>query len=454
MHSNKTKSFRNVTTGLTFLVIAAIFVPVAEAQAVREKQSSRRSSRSLTKEDTALLSLFKPLASSASDSTVKIQSGTRQIAVGMIVDENGLILTKASEMRGSIRCRLPDGEIKPATVEAIDVENDLALLKIDATGLAVAPLNPVSSPVRGAWLASPTDQHGSLTVGVVGVEERKIPPSRAFIGVEMRDENDEGGVLITRVIDNTPAKSARLQSGDVIQKLDEFIIGTRSDLVEAIGKYTPGSEITLTINRDKKEVVVRLTLGDAKNTSPMNSRSRTQNSMGSRLSRRGTNFSRAFQHDMALEAKEIGGPVVNLDGEIVGINVARSGRVSSLALPVDLVLSAIERLKSGDYSPVKVNAKRIDSTASELAELEKRFKENSKSIVDSEQGYDSDAAKLEELERMKREITERIKEVYDQRLATAREKRLLKSRNGEVERSIEKLEKQLEALRAGTRPGY
>ena len=112
--------------------------------------SSKRSSRSLTKDDTQLLSLFKPVASSASESTVKIQSGHSQIAVGTIIDENGLILTKASEMRGTLTCRLPNGDVKSATVQAIDIENDLALLKIEAEGLAVAELNPVPPPTRGA----------------------------------------------------------------------------------------------------------------------------------------------------------------------------------------------------------------------------------------------------------------------------------------------------------------
>ena len=416
--------------------------------------SSKRSSRALTKDDTQLLSLFKPVASSASESTVKIQSGHSQIAVGTIIDENGLILTKASEMRGTLTCRLPNGDVKSATVQAIDIENDLALLKIEAEGLAVAELNPVPPPTRGAWLASPTDQHGSLTVGVVGVEERKIPPSRAFIGIKMLNESDDGGVLITEVLDNTPAKTARLKAGDIIRKLDEFEVGSRLDLVEAIGKYTPGSEVQLTILRDKKEMVVRVMLADAKSTSPMNSRSRTQNNMGSRLSRRGTNFPRAFQHDMALEAKECGGPVVNHEGQIVGTNVARSGRVSSLTLPIEVVLSVIERLKTGDYTPVKVNADRIKSTGDEIAKLVKRLADNEDSAVESQQKYDASSAKLEELERMKREIAQRIKDVYEEKLKFSRDRRVLESGNGEVERSIRRLERKLEALKSGTRPGY
>jgi len=453
MKQNTNMTKQAIVVGLSLLVVG-FALPAVYGQSTRGSSSSKRSSRSLTKDDTQLLSLFKPIASSASESTVKIQSGHSQIAVGTIIDENGLILTKASEMRGTLTCRLPNGDVKAATVQAIDTENDLALLKIDAQGLAVAELNPVPPPTRGAWLASPTDQHGSLTVGVVGVEERKIPPSRAFIGIRMIDKPDNGGVEITEVLPDTPAKTARLKAGDVIHKLDEFEVGNRIDLVEAIGKYTPGSEVQLTVMRDEKEMVVRVMLADVKDTSPMNSRSRTQNNMGSRLSRRGTNFPSAFQHDMALEAKECGGPVVNLEGEIVGINVARSGRVSSLTLPVDVVLSVIERLKTGDYSPVKVNADRIESTGEQLAELVKRLQDNKDSVVESQHNYDASAAKLEELERMKREVSQRIKEVYEEKLKFSRSRRILESGNSEVERSIRRLERKLKALKAGTRPGY
>ncbi len=443
---------------LCMVVLAlSLLANSAVAQSSEEKKSTkktRRSSRSLTREDSSLLSVFKPLALSASESTVKIQSGYSQIAVGTVVSSDGLILTKASEMRGEIKCRLPNGDVKPAKVEAIDVENDLALLKIDAEGLAVADLKPVAPPTRGMWLASPTDQLGSLTVGVVGVEERKIPPSRAFIGILMEDKRNNGGVVITEVFENTPAKTAKLREGDIIQKIDQFEVGNRFELVEAIGKYTPGSEVELIIERDKKEMVFRITLGDAKVTSPMNSRSRTQNRMGSMLSRRGTNFPRAFQHDMALEAKHCGSPVVNLDGQIVGINVARSGRVSSLAIPVDVVLSVIDRLKSGEFSPVKVNADRIESTNRELAKLEGNYAENKKSVEENLESYDACTAKIEELERMKKEIANRIKEVYEERAKSSRDRRVIESKNKAVDLKIQSLKKRLDALKSGTRPGF
>ena len=429
-----------------FCAVAA----VAQSDDKSETRPRRRSPRSLSKADRSLLKVFEPITISASESTVKVQSGRRQIAVGTIVDANGLILTKASEMQGDLKCRLPNGDLKPAVVFGIDTENDLALLKIDAEGLAVAPLKEVATPLtRGMWLASPTDQNGSLTVGVVGVAERKIPSSPAFIGIRMMNVRKDGGVKIIEVINNSPASRAKLRKEDVIAKIDDIDIKDQASLRSALGTYSPGSDVSLTVKREDEDLVVRLTLADIQSTSPMNQRSRTQNRMGSRLSSRGKDFPRAFQTDMALEAKHCGGPVVDLDGQIVGINIARSGRVSSLAIPIDVVLKVIEQLKSGDYSPVKVYADRIESSEKAISNMETKLASGKKEYTESEKGYEDSKARLQELERMKKEIAERISEVYDERDELAKKKRVLKSKNSEFEKMIRTLERKLEAIRAG-----
>jgi serine protease Do len=448
----KRNNYSAVATLVAFFCVACLSVVTAMAQSdgqTKSDKKEKRTMRSLTKKDSGLISVFKSLANSASDSTVKVQSGRRQIAVGTIIDGSGLVLTKASEMRGELKCRLANGDLVSASVFGIDVENDLALLKIDADGLAEAPLQITETPTQGMWLVSPTDQNGSLTVGVVGVNERRIPPSRAFIGIQMNNESDDGGVLITKIVDNSPAKKSKLRIDDVIVKIDSVEIKNREALVDSIGTYSPGSEIALTVKREDKELVIKLTLADAQQTSPMNSRSRTQNSMGSRLSPRGKDFPRAFQHDMALERNQCGGPVVNLDGQIVGINIARAGRVSSLAIPVDAVLSVIEKLKTGEYSPVNVYADRIKSSEKELEEMRSQLLANKAIVEESKEGYEAQSAKIEELERMKREISQRIKDVFAEREKLAKSKRVLASKNGEAERAIRKLERQLDALKAG-----
>src|SRR5690606_2757200 len=46
-------------------------------------------------------------------------------------------------------------------------------------------------------------------------------------------------------------------------------------------------------------------------------------------------FSRVFTHDSRLHPTEMGGPLVDLRGQLYGVNIARLSRTSTLALPVD-----------------------------------------------------------------------------------------------------------------------
>jgi serine protease Do len=46
-------------------------------------------------------------------------------------------------------------------------------------------------------------------------------------------------------------------------------------------------------------------------------------------------FPLVFQHDTPLVPEECGGPVINLDGQVVGMNIARGGRVATYAIPAD-----------------------------------------------------------------------------------------------------------------------
>jgi serine protease Do len=54
-----------------------------------------------------------------------------------------------------------------------------------------------------------------------------------------------------------------------------------------------------------------------------------------------------MQHDTVLQPNQCGGPLVNLDGKAVGINIARASRVASYALPASAIKPLLEELKSG-----------------------------------------------------------------------------------------------------------
>jgi serine protease Do len=56
-----------------------------------------------------------------------------------------------------------------------------------------------------------------------------------------------------------------------------------------------------------------------------------------------------LQHDCSIAANDCGGPLIDLDGKLIGINIARSGRIQSFAIPINEVKQFLQRsLAQGD----------------------------------------------------------------------------------------------------------
>ena len=74
----------------------------------------------------------------------------------------------------------------------------------------------------------------------------------------------------------------------------------------------------MSILRGKETLQLQVTLGRR----PRNPRGDSQNHMGSELSSRTTGYATILQHDAVIRPKDCGGPLVDLDGKVVGMNVS------------------------------------------------------------------------------------------------------------------------------------
>jgi len=54
---------------------------------------------------------------------------------------------------------------------------------------------------------------------------------------------------------------------------------------------------------------------------------------------------------MVIKPSDCGGPLVDLDGKILGINIARAGRVETWALPAEVVTPILKELIDGKFPP-------------------------------------------------------------------------------------------------------
>ena len=291
---------------------------------------------------------FRDAVGTPAQSTVRILCDGRRAALGTVVGADGLILTKASELTGKIVCHLFDGRQLEAKIVGVNDDFDLALLKIDADQLPAVSWSEADPPPVGSWLATPGLETVPISIGVVSVAPRQIERRMPALGVII-EEGDKGPV-VHEVMPRSGAAKAGLKPNDVITQLDDKQVESRSGLIQAIRGHRPGDTVRLQLLRGGQPVTADVELLDL---TELANGEMFQEEVGGRLSKRRTGFPMALQHDTVLQPNQCGGPLVDLDGKVVGINIARASRVASYALPASAVKPVLEKLRAGEMVAAK-----------------------------------------------------------------------------------------------------
>jgi serine protease Do len=309
--------------------------------------------------DSKLIAPFKPVVAKANESTVRIKCDDKDTILGTIVFSDGYILTKASELRGTIYVRLPDGSEYEAKTVGTDPKTDLAMLKVDVKGLKAVKFTDTMQIPRGHWVAASGPTSDPVSVGIVSVMTRKLTgrdtiitnPNRGYLGIFPSDEKDaEGNLIGAKVTEVSPggaAEKAGLLANDIIVEMNGKKIVGQTSLREFLETLRGGDVVNVKAKRKGEMKDFKVTLGSAPKD-----RGDVQNAMGTDLSGRRTGFPQVLQTDMVVNAKDCGGPVVDLDGNVLGINIARAGRVETWVLPSEVILPLLPDFKAGKFAPV------------------------------------------------------------------------------------------------------
>jgi serine protease Do len=316
---------------------------------------------------------YADIARKSLDATLRVFNGKDRAALGTVIDPEGFVLTKASEVRGEIECELPDGSKMPAKVVGIAPEHDLALLKLDISKapskLAFVSLYEGDTPVVGTLLASPNPDLEPAAVGVLSAAPRLVAKQPGKMGVTLGD-NPQGPPRIAALFKNGPAIRAKMAEGDVITAVQGVPVNSRDELHAQFRNYEPGDTVKLTIKRGDQTLEFTLTLGsDAIFAEAMGgrpNREEFQNRLGGDLSRRRMGFKTVIQHDTVLIPSDCGGPLIDLDGNVIGINIARAGRVASYAVPSSVIRAVLPDLIAGKLAP----RSEVDQQLQKLAQAE------------------------------------------------------------------------------------
>ena len=336
---------------LAVLLLGLYGTPAAQAQFLgRSRSFALPNSREFR-------SVFRDVVAEAARSTVRVLCDEKDAALGAVVGADGWILTKASELQGRIVCHLSDGREFPARIVGRKGDFDLAMLKIEAKGLTPVRWRESKADPVGNWLATPGMDDIPVAVGVMSVAARTITGrelkrrslSGGFLGITVAPAKN--GVKVAGVAENSAAEKAGFEVDDLILTVAGESITNVDALFRALGRTRPREVVVIRVLRDGKELELKPTLG--KRPDELIGREDRMNKLGSDLSIRRTGFPVIFQHDTVLAPTDCGGPIVDLDGKVIGINIARAGRTETYAIPSEAVQPLLDDLKSGKLAPKK-----------------------------------------------------------------------------------------------------
>jgi serine protease Do len=341
----------------SFLLITGLLLVDAQVPqlAYAQKGGGGKQGPPASRTDPKFLAIFRDTVVAAAKSTYRIQCDGKDAALGVAVAADGFLLTKASDLTGKITVKTREGIILEAKIVGINEAHDLAMLKVEAWGFV--PIEWADSKVArvGHFVASCGPGPVPVAVGVVSVATRDVPAAKTnpkglggaagYLGIMFEDTTK--GAKVTSVLPNTPAAKANLKAEDIIMALSDKAVKDTESLLDALSLHKAGDTVVLKVLRGSEELKIEATLGKQQ------PKQKDQNTMGSILSNRRTGFPIILQHDSVVLPEDCGGPLVNLEGKVVGINICRWGRVESYAVPAETIQPLLADLMSGKLAPKK-----------------------------------------------------------------------------------------------------
>ena len=322
---------------LILAIFLALVLPLAAQQSL---ESTYRTT------GTAVTAAFEPQRAVLQTSSAVILDGRREVNYGVVISPDGHILTKASEIEEvkKLSVTVDRTNYKQVEILATDPAWDVALLKIDAQGLVPVVYAPTSDVPHGTWVvangATTRFQRRALA-GIISANSREIPAAGGLaLGVVISTKPRI--VEIEEVAEGGGAAEAGLQKGDVILSIAGRKLARTEDIAEALKEHKAGDLVDVVCRRAGKEFTAKVRLA-AKGEMFADTMNRNDMMSGD-FSRRRSGFPRVIQHDILGNSSITGGPLLDLDGRCLGMNIARANRAESFAIPAEEIRDLATRM--------------------------------------------------------------------------------------------------------------
>ena len=307
---------------------------------------TQRGQKLLEEQAKELFASFGEVTSELGNGVVRLFADGQQVGFGTVWDGNQ-VLAKWSEIKKAQSLDGVDSDDREfkLMVQEIFALHDLVLLKMPA-GVTLRSIPLQGIPAKAGTLIAAVRPDGVPEgIGVISVAERNLlESSRGFLGVELDVLYKAGGVLVKGVEPGSAAAEAGVLAEDVISAVDGRKIDSFQELRTVLSRAGAHQNVILSVRRrtGPLELTAELKPKRPEGVS-LSRRERMMNEMDERgLSEKREGFPSVLQTDMTLSPKETGLPVVDSDGRLVGIVVARAGRVKTFLLPVSTIAGLLE----------------------------------------------------------------------------------------------------------------
>ena len=296
---------------------------------------------------------FEPQRLVIQQSSAVVYQGRDEIAYGVVISPDGDVLTKASEIKGidAAKLAVTIDQTKYTAVEIIGIDPvwDVAHLRVKASGLKPVAYAPTSAVPQGTWVVAngaTSRTKRRVLGGIVSAKIREIPTAGgAALGVTLAQpkKKSDPQLVIEELSEKSGAKEAGLQPGDEITAIEGKPVKTREDIAKALKDRKAGTTIKIGYRRKNENLTADVRLMAREEMADQMSRN---DQMSGDFSERRSGFPRILQHDILGASRSVGGPLLDLDGRCIGMNIARANRSESFAIPVEDLKAIAGRMLS------------------------------------------------------------------------------------------------------------
>ena len=198
------------------------------------------------------------------------ESQPRGVGSGFVLTNDGFIMTNAHVVEGAdeVIVTLTDNREYKAKIIGADKRTDVAVVKIEATGLQAVKIGDINRLKVGEWvmaIGSPFGLENTVTAGIVSAKQRDTGDYLSFIQTDVAiNPGNSGGPLINMrgevvgINSQIYSRSGGFQGISFAIPIDEA--ARVSDQLRATGKVTRG-RIGVQIDSVSKEVAEAIGLG-------------------------------------------------------------------------------------------------------------------------------------------------------------------------------------------------